>query len=235
LGTEEFWIPAVLAAVSAGGQAVNQSNANSRAQNAEVQNIDQQQQYRQQANDQVKALTQQINTNSPQQLANKEESQFVNTLRNAQAGTAAGGASNGNSNTFGQPVSALPQNVAGASKSYQQSANAAQKEAQQYGNTEAGQMSAIDSAVRQRQNEGLAMQTLGTNLNLLGGQSQMSNWVNQLRAQTAGQSSNWASLFSNILGQGAQSMAKNGWPAPGTTANNAAGSGATQLLPGDTG
>ena len=87
----------------------------SAAQNAEVQNIDQQQQYRHQANDQVKNLTQQINTNSPQQLASKEESQFVNTLRNAQAGTAAGGASNGNSNTFGQPVSALPQNVAGAS------------------------------------------------------------------------------------------------------------------------
>ena len=211
MGTEEFWIPAVLAAVSAGGQAVNQSNANSRAQNAEVQNIDQQQQLRQQANDQVKALTQQINTNSPQQLASKEESQFVNTLRNAQAGTAAGGASNGNSNTFGQPVSALPQNVAGASKSYQQSANAAQKEAQQYGNTEAGQMSAIDAAVRQRQNEGLAMQTLGTNLNLLGGQSQMSNWVNQLRAQTAGQSSPWASLFSNILGGTAKTAASNGW------------------------
>ena len=211
MGTEEFWIPAVLAAVSAGGQAVNQSNANSRAQNAEVQNIDQQQQLRQQANDQVKALTQQINTNSPQQIASKEESQFVNTLRNAQAGTAAGGASNGNSNTFGQPVSALPQNVAGASKSYQQSANAAQKEAQQYGNTEAGLMSAIDAAVRQRQNEGLAMQTLGTNLNLLGGQSQMSNWVNQLRAQTAGQSSPWASLFSNILGGTAKTAASNGW------------------------
>jgi len=211
IGTEAFWIPAVLAAVSAGGQAVNQSNANQRAQNAEVQNIDQQQQYRQQANDQVKNLTQQINTNSPQQLASKEESQFVNTLRNAQAGTAAGGASNTNSNTFGQPVSALPQNIGGASKSYQNAANASQKETQQYGNTEAGQMSAIDSAVRQRQNEGLAMQTLGTNLNLLGGQSQMSNWVNQLRAQTAGQSSPWASLFSNILGGTAQSAAKNGW------------------------
>ena len=79
------------------------------------------------------------------------------------------------------------------------------------------------------------MQTLGTNLNLLGGQSQMSNWVNQLRAQTAGQSSPWASLFSNILGGTAQSAAKNGWFAPGTTTNNAAGSGATQLLPGDTG
>ena len=129
MGTEAFWIPAVLAAVSAGGQAVNQSNANSRAQNAEVQNIDQQQQYRQQANDQVKALTQQISTNDPQQIASKEESQFVNTLRNAQAGTAAGGASNTNSNTFGQPVSALPQNVAGASKSYQQSANASQNSA----------------------------------------------------------------------------------------------------------
>ena len=46
-GTEEFWVPAVLAAVSAGGQAINQSNANSRAQNTEVQNITQQQQLRQ--------------------------------------------------------------------------------------------------------------------------------------------------------------------------------------------
>lgn len=214
MGTEEFWIPAALAAVSAGGQAVNQSNANQRAQNAEVQGIQQQQQYRQQANDRVKALTQQINTNNPQQIADKEESQFVNTLRNAQAGTAAGGSSSTNPNTFGQPVSALPQNIGGASKQYQNSANAAQKETQQYGNTEAGQMSAIDAAVRQRQNEGLAMQTLGTNLNLLGGQSAQSGFVNQLRAQAAGQASPWASLFSNILGGTAQSAARNGWFGP---------------------
>src|SRR6202453_2435810 len=210
-GTEEFWVPAVLAAVSAGGQAVNSANANSRAQNAEIQGIQQQQQYRQQANDQVKALTQQISTNNPQQLANTEESQFVNTLRKNEAGSAAGGSTGTNANTFGQPVSALPQNITGASKQYQQSSAGAQKEAQQYGNTEAGEMSAIDSAVRQRQNEGLAMQTLGTNLNLLGANSASTNFVNQLRAQTAGQQSPWGSLFSGILGGVANSAAKNGW------------------------
>jgi hypothetical protein len=72
-------------------------------------------------------------------------------------------------------------------------------------------MSAVDAAVRQRQNEGLAMQTLGTNLNLLGAQSGATGFVNQLRAQAAGQTSPWASLFSNILGGTANSAAKNGW------------------------
>jgi hypothetical protein len=220
-GTEEFWVPAVLAAVSAGGQAVNSANANSRAQNAEIQGIQQQQQYREQANSQVKALTQQINTNTPQQLANQEQSQFVNTLRSNEAGSAAGGSTGTNQNTFGQPVSALPQNITGASKQYQNSANASQKQTQQYGNTEAGEMSAIDSAVRQRQNEGLAMQTLGTNLNLLGGESGASGFVNQLRAQTAGQQSPWASLFSGILGGVAKGASQNGlpWNTPSSNTN----------------
>ncbi len=217
-GTEEFWVPAALAAVSAGGQAVNQSNANQRAQNVEVQNINQQQQYRQQANDQVKALTQQIGKNNPQQLANTEESQFVNTLRKNEAGSAAGGSTGTNANNFGQPVSAIPQNISGASKQYKQGANASQQETQQYGNTEAGEMSAVDSAVRQRQNEGLAMQTLGTNLNLIGANSAGTNFVNQLRAQTAGQQSPWASLFSGILGGTAKTAASNGLP--WNTSNN---------------
>jgi hypothetical protein len=214
MGTEAFWIPTVLAAVSAGGQAVNQNNANQRAQNAEVQNIAQQQQYRQQANDQVKNLTQQIATNNPQTLANAETSQFVNTLRKNEAGSAAGGTTANDPNNFGAPVSALPQNIGGASKQYQNSAKASQQETQQYGNTEAGQMSAIDSAVRQRQNEGLALNTLGTNLNLIGANSAATGFVNQLRAQAAGVSSPWASMFSNILGKGAQGMAQNGWFAP---------------------
>lgn len=207
MGTEEFWVPAVLAAVGTGAQAVNQSAANSRAQNVEVQNLDQQQQYRQQANDQVKNLTSQIGKDNPQQLASKEQSDFVNNLRQNEAGSAAGGSTGTNQNTFGQPVSALPQNVAGASKSYKAGAANSQKETQEYGNTEAGEMSAVDAAVRQRQNEGLAMQSLGTNLNLLGAQSGASGFVNQLRAQTAGQSNPWASIFSGLLTNGAKGLA----------------------------
>jgi hypothetical protein len=211
MGTEEFWVPAALAAVSGGAQAVNQSNANSRQQNAEVQAINQQQQYRQQANDQVKNLTQQITQNNPQQIANQETSNFVNTLRKNEAGSTQGGSTGTNSNTFGQPVSALPQNISGASGSYKNATAAAQKENQQYGNTEASQVGAIDAAVRQRQNEGLALNTLGTNLNLIGANSASSGFVNQLRAQAAGVQNPYASLFANILGGVANTGTKNGW------------------------
>lgn len=210
MGTEEFWVPAVLAAVSAGGQAANQGAANTRANNAEVQAIGQQQQYRQQGDDAVKALTQQIAQSSPQQLQNQETSKFVNTLRQNEAGSAAGGSTSNDANNFGQPVSALAP-AAGASSQYKTAAANSQKEAQQYGNTEAQQMSAIDSAVRQRQNEGLALGTLGTNLNLLGAESSGTGFVNQLRAQSASQLNPWGSLFSNILGGVANSASKNGW------------------------
>jgi hypothetical protein len=211
MGTEEFWVPAVLAAVGTGAQAINQSNANTRAQNAEVQALQNQQQYRQQANDQVKALTQQIAQNSPQQIANQETSQFVNTLRKNEAGTASGESTN-----FGAPISALAP-VAGASSRYNSDVGNAQQQVEQYGNTYAGQAGAIDAAVRQRQNEGLALNTLGTNLNLLGAESAGTGFVNQLRAQAASQANPWVSLFGGVLSQGANSMAKNGWFAPQST------------------
>ena len=216
-GTEEFWVPAVLAAVSAGGQAVNQSNANKRGQNAQVQAIDNQQQLREQANSQVKNLTQQISQNSPNALANKETSDFVSTLRKNEAGSATPGASSNTPDTnFGAPVSALP-SAAGASSRYKTGTANAQQQVQQYGQDNAQQMSAIDSAVRQRQNEGLAMQTLGTNLNTIGAKSYGQGWVDQLRAATAGQASPWASMFSTMLGKGAQAYASGvgGTPTPG--------------------
>ena len=40
MGTEEFWVPLALAAVSGGAQYANASNATSRANNAEVQTIE---------------------------------------------------------------------------------------------------------------------------------------------------------------------------------------------------
>lgn len=208
MGTEEFWIPAAVSLLAGGAQAVNQSNANSRAQNQEVQSLADQEQYRQRANDQVKALTQQISTNTPQQIAGKETGDFVNTLRRNAAGSAAGGPTNTNDNTFGAPVSALPP-AAGTSSRYKTSSANSQKETQQFGNTIAGEVGNIDAAVRERQNEGLAMQTLGTNLNTLGAESYTKNFVDQLRAQTAGQANPWVGLFSGILSRGANAYSQN--------------------------
>lgn len=217
MGTEEFWVPAVIAAVGAAGQGVNQMNANKRASNAEVQSIDDQQQYRQQANDQVKNLTDQIAKNSPQQLANKETAQFVQTLRKNEAGSANPNASGSNDTNFGAPVSAMPP-AAGASSRYKSDAASAQKQTQDYGNTYAQEIGNIDAATRQRQNEGLAMNTLGTNLNTLGAESYTKNFVDQLRSQAAGQANPWVGLFSNMLQKGA-----------GAYAANAGGGGPTNL------
>lgn len=207
-GTEEFWVPAVVAALGATGQAVNQSNANKRSQNSEVQALDDQAQYREQANSQVKALTNQIAQNSPQQIAAKETGDFVNTLRKNQAGSAQGGATGAPGDTnFGAPVSAMPP-AAGASSRYKSDAANAQKETQSYGNTYASEIGNIDAAVRQRQNEGLALNTLGTNLNTLGAESYTKNFVDQLRSQTAGQANPWVGLFSNMLQKGAGAYAQ---------------------------
>ena len=208
-GTEEFWVPALIAAVGSGAQAVNQSNANSRSQNAEVQSINDQAQLREQANSQVKNLTQQIAQNSPQQIANQETGNFVNTLRKNAAGSAQPNATANQADTnFGAPVSSMPP-AAGASARYKTDAANSQAQTQAYGNTYASEIGNIDAAVRQRQNEGLAQQTLGTNLNTLGAESYTKNFVDQLRAQSAGQANPWVGLFSNMLQNGAKAYASN--------------------------
>ena len=208
-GTEEFWVPAVIAAVGSAAQGVNTMNANKRASNAQVQSIDDQQQYREQANSQVKNLTQQIAANSPQQMAAQETGNFVNTLRKNAAGSAQPNASAAQADTnFGAPVSSMPP-AAGASARYKSDAANAQQQTQSYGNTYASEIGNIDAAVRQRQNEGLAFNTLGTNLNTLGAESYTKNFVDQLRSQTAGQSNPWVGLFSNMLQNGAKAYASN--------------------------
>ncbi len=207
MGTEALWVPLAISAVSAGAQAVNQSNANSRAQTAETQAIDNQNAFKTQANSEVSQLTKQIAQNSPQQIQGKETGDFVNTLRKNAVGSQQSGSGTDSTN-FGQPVSALAPAV-GASSRYNADTAKGQQQTQAYGNTYAGEEGAIDAAVRQRQNEGLAMQTVGTGLNQLQAQSFTQNFVDQLRAQTAGQTNPWMTLFANVAGNGANAFAKN--------------------------
>lgn len=194
MGTEEFWIPAVIAAAGAGAQSINTANANKRQQTAEVQAIDNQNQYRNTANSQVKDLTAQIGKNNPNQIAAKETGDFVNTLRKNQQG----------SNTASSALAP----VAGASSRYGTDVANASKATQAYGQSNAQDLGAMDAAVRQRQNEALAQNTLGTNLNLLGANSQSRGFVDQLRAQTAGQANPWVGLFSNMLQKGASAYSQ---------------------------
>lgn len=195
MGTEEFWVPAALAAVSGGAQYVNKQQAASRQDADETQSIIDQQQLQQKAVGQVSALTKQIGSNTPQ--VGKTTGDYVAQLRNNAASAGPKGTS-----------SLAP--VSGASSRYGTDVAQSNATVNNYGNTTADEMGQIDSAVRQRQNEGLSMQTLGTNLNTLGAASYTKNFVDQLRAQADGQQNPWVSLFAGMAGNAAKSYTSAG-------------------------
>lgn len=204
-----FLVPAALSALSAGGQYINQRNASNRADTAEVQSIADQQAARAQANAGIHQLTNQIATDNPNTLAAKATGDYVSQLRQNAAGAAGQGAdTTGGTQTFGQSTSSLPV-VAGGSSRYNADTAASQKQVQDYGDEYANEMGQIDAASRMRQNEGLAMQTEAGNLNGLNLQSYGQNFVDQLRAQTAGQQNPWLSLASNIVGGAGNQLSKN--------------------------
>ena len=211
MGTEAFWVPALIAAAGSGVSAVNQSNANARQQQGEVQTIADQQKLQSQGNAQVKALTNQIAQNTPDQLAKQATGQYVDVLRKNAAGTSTG-AGNKADILFGAPTSSLPTGIKGNARYNADTANS-QSETENYGTDLATEMGGIDAATRQRQNEGLAMNTAGANLNLLGAQSYTQNFADQLRAQAAGQQSPWLSLLSGVLQGVGNTMSKNAAPA----------------------
>lgn len=188
-------------------------------------NIGQQQQLESKAANEATQLTQQIAKNNPQQIQAQETSAFVNNLRKNQGATNPSG---GSLNPTAGAGSALSP-VVGGSARYNADVGNAQTAQEQYGNTTANEVAAVDAAVRQRQNEGLAMNSLATNLNTLGAQSSALNFVNQLRAQAGGQTNPWVSLGTNLLGNAGTSLSKN-WPGGvPSTSNSLTGQSLTDI------
>jgi len=188
MGTEAFWVPAAIAAVSSGAQYANQRQAQKRQEAVQIENIRDQEQMRQKAAGQARALTEQIGKNTPDQLEAKSTGEYVNQLRKNAGGK--------DTSTSGA--------TAGASSRFQSDSARAEGEASDEANQYAGTLSKIDSAVRQRQNEGQAMNTLSTNLSTIGAESWARNFVNQLRAQAAGVANPWVSLVAGMANAGAR-------------------------------
>ncbi len=197
MGTEEFWVPLALAAVSGGAQYANASAANSRQDKSEAQAIADQQAIRQKGEQAVNKTVAKIGSDDPGAIAAKEQGNFVAQLRR----NAAGSSSPSDSSSLAP--------AAGASSRYNTQKGTAQQNVQAYGDKNASELGDLDAAIRQRQNEGLEQQTLGTNLNTLGAQSYSTNFVDQLRAQQAGQTNPWVSLFSTMVGNVGQAASKN--------------------------
>jgi hypothetical protein len=98
-----------------------------------------------------------------------------------------------------------------------------QQQVQNYGNTYSNELSNMDAAVQQRQEEGLGMEGLQTNLDTLNAQSYADNFVNNLRAQAASAQNPWLGLATTMLGRGAQATATN-WGSGGSPSGNPAAS-----------
>lgn len=222
-----FLVPLALSAASAGAQYVNQKGAQNRQNSAEVQSIADQQADRNQANGAVSKLTSQIATDNPSTLAAKATGQYINTLRSNAAGSTQGGSTTGDNQTFGGSVSSLP-GVAGADSRYNVGNAASQAEVQNYGTNFATDMGNIDAATRLRQNEGLGMQDLSTQLNQISQKSYGQNFVDQLRAQQAGQLNPWVSLGSSMLNGASSVLSKNP-----SAYFGAGGTGAATAVTGD--
>ena len=197
-----FLIPLALSMAGTGLQASNTISANNKAQASAVQGIDQQQALREQASGKVGNAIDQIAKSGPQQLASKSTGDFIQQLRTNQAAT--------NPQNSGAPA------VAGANARYGQMQAANDAKVQAFGNTNASDMGQMTGAVQQRQGEGLAMNTLGTDLGLVGAQSGNDMFVNNLRTAVAGQTNPYETLTSGLLGAASKGLASNMTPAADT-------------------
>jgi hypothetical protein len=200
----------MMQAAGTAAQYFNQQNANSRAQGAQADAIQNQAGFREQANSAVQKQINNVKNSNPGSIASSETGNFVNALRknvNNPGGTTTPGDTN-----FGAPTSALAPTGGGAR--YKGDVAKANTQTADFGTSIAKEVGNIDSAVRMRQNEGLQQQTLGTNLNTIGAESYTKNFVDQLRATAAGQTNPWVNMFSKAMGTGASAMAMNGGGSP---------------------
>ena len=197
MGAEAFYVPAIIAAVSAGANYANTTAANKRQDQSEAAAIQNQQAIRQKGEAQVNQTVQDIAKSNPNAIAGKATAQYVDQLRRNAAGSSSPG------------VSSALAPVAGGSSRYNADKATAQKAVEDYGSAKATEMGDLDAAVRQRQNEGLEMSTLNTNLNTLGAQSYAQNFVDQLRSSVAGQPNPMLSLFAGLGSNTANFLSKN--------------------------
>lgn len=206
----------ILPAIGTALNYMNSKAANSRGQDANNAAITNQNNFRNTAVGDVNQTANNIAHSSPTAIANAANTSFVNNLR---TNTAANASANGPTSATGAVPGANSRYGAGVAKSTAAT--------QGYGNAQASNMSAMDAAVQQRQNEALQMQTLNTHLNTIGAASQTQQFVDNLRTQAAQQVNPWVKLASGMLTGGGQQLALNSagtdLPYGSVAANSASG------------
>lgn len=192
-----FLIPTLLSAAGTAAQYVNSSRANQNQNAAEVQSIQDSQKYKTAANQDVTQLTSQIAKDNPAQLQDQATQKYIQAIR---SNVGSGTQPNIESSLSGQ---------SGANPRYATAEKNSSATVQNFGDTLASEKAGTDAAVRQRQNEGLDMGTLATQLSGLNQNAYSTGYADQLRATTAGQQNPWVMAAASALGNYANAMSKN--------------------------
>lgn len=163
MGTEEFWIPAAIAAAGAGVQQVDQHRTAQQqdeqaAQGIRIQGADQQK-----ADAQVGQNIQKLQQSSPETARANAANAFLSQLRRNSAVATGSGA------------------VTGGSSRYRADLNTSGKDVADYGASVADTQSRIMAPELQRQQEGQNAQQLASNLSEIGRQSSADQFLSQLR------------------------------------------------------
>lgn len=151
MGTEEFWIPAVLSLVSAAGTAYATNQAAKKQDRTAAAGILQQEQLQKKANDRVNQTIKQVADSNPNQYQAQDTKQYLTALQQARSAAQQG-------------YGTAPQG-ANALQKWQARNQAAQGA---YADQSANYLAAVQAPQQQRMNEGFQLGNLGGDLNETG-------------------------------------------------------------------
>lgn len=202
MGTGAELIPLLLAGAGTAATAYNSYDTARRADRTAAQGIRDQAGHQRDIDQRVNQEVQAVSRSNPDDAARKSTADFLGALRRTRGAAASGG-------------------IAGGSSRYGDESGALGGQIQAYGADVADNMGQINAPQLQRQQEGVGLSRLATDI---GAQARAANgdqFLNQLRQRNV-RPSQGLQLFGDLAGVGAQGLAANarpaGTPAPNTPA-----------------
>lgn len=208
MGTEEFWIPAAVAALGAGVQQVDAHHTAQQQDEQAAQGIRIQSQDQQKADSQVGQAIQKDQQSNPETARANATNAFINQLRANKANAIGGGTAPG-----------------AVSSRYTGDTNTAAQTVKDYGTNAATTQAGIMAPELQRQAEGQTSAQLASNLGEVGRQSQADAFLSNLRLRGV-QNNPWMQAGGSILQGIGNGMASSGtYGTTKTPKSTGAGSG----------
>jgi hypothetical protein len=191
MGTEAFWVPAVIAAAGAGVQAKSQDDMLERQDNQAAEGIRQQGARQKQADDRIAQEITGLENSTPEDSQAQATDAFMSQLKRTRA-------------------QARGEGVTGATSSaYAADSARAADDVDKYGANRAGVLGRINAPGLQRTAEGVSMSRAGSDIGAIARNANGDNFLNQLRLNSV-RANPWMQAGGQVLTGVGTGMAANG-------------------------